>query len=53
MAHKKDRQVLHRGPRDPLFEDRPDHAYQVQEMLRAERIFEREGIEEELAATIR
>jgi len=31
-----------------LFEDRLTVQYQVQEMLRAERIFEPEGIEEEL-----
>ena len=33
-----------------LFEDRLTIQYQVQEMLRAERIFEPEGIEEELGA---
>ena len=33
-----------------LFEDRLTVQYQVQEMLRAERIFEPEGIAEELAA---
>jgi hypothetical protein len=33
-----------------LFEDRLTIQYQVQEMLRAERIFEPEGIEEELSA---
>lgn len=50
MAHKKDRQV-HIGAHATLyFEDRLTMQYQVQEMLRVERIFEREGIEEELGA---
>ena len=50
MAHKKQRQVAI-GPHATLyFEDRLTMQYQVQEMLRVERIFEREGIEEELAA---
>jgi hypothetical protein len=50
MAHKKSRQVPI-GPNATLyFEDRLTMQYQVQEMLRIERIFEPEGIEEELAA---
>ncbi|MBC8027658.1 MAG: DUF3501 family protein [Steroidobacteraceae bacterium] len=50
MAHKKNRQVSV-GPNVTwLFEDRLTVQYQVQEMLRTERIFESEGIEEELAA---
>lgn len=50
MAHKGQRRV-HIGPHlTLLFEDRLTMQYQVQEMLRAERIFESEGIEEELAA---
>ena len=50
MAHKKNRQV-HIGPNATLyFEDRLTMHYQVQEMLRAERVFEAEGIEEELSA---
>jgi len=50
MAHKKDRR-LPMGPHAALyFEDRLTMQYQVQEMLRVERIFEPEGIEEELAA---
>ena len=50
LAHKKDRKV-HLGPHATLyFEDRLTMHYQVQEMLRAERIFEAEGIEDELAA---
>jgi len=50
LAHKKNRQVAI-GPIVTLyFEDRLTIQYQVQEMLRIERIFEREAIEEELAA---
>lgn len=50
MAHKKNRQLLV-GPNTMwLFEDRLTVQYQVQEMLRTERIFEAEGIEEELDA---
>ena len=50
IAHKKDRQV-NVGPNTMwLFEDRLTVQYQVQEMLRTERIFEAEGIAEELAA---
>jgi hypothetical protein len=50
MAHKKDRMV-HIGPSATLyFEDRVTIQYQVQEMLRAERIFEPAGIQDELDA---
>lgn len=50
IAHKKDRQ-LSVGPSTLwLFEDRLTVQYQVQEMLRTERIFEAEGIADELAA---
>ena len=50
MAHKKSRQVAI-GPNATLyFEDRLTMQYQVQEMLRIERIFEAEGVNEELAA---
>ena len=50
IAHKRDRQV-NVGPNTMwLFEDRLTVQYQVQEMLRTERIFEVEGIIEELAA---
>lgn len=50
LAHKKHRK-LPLGPNATLyFEDRLTMHYQVQEMLRAERIFEAEGIEDELAA---
>lgn len=48
MEHKKNRQV-HVGPNATLyFEDRMVMQYQIQEMLRVERIFEAEGIQEEL-----
>lgn len=48
MSHKENRQ-LHIGPHATLYlEDRLTMQYQVQEMLRAERIFEAEGIQEEL-----
>ena len=50
LEHKKVR-VVSVGPSMTwLFEDRLTIQYQVQEMLRAERIFEPEGIEEELSA---
>lgn len=50
LAHKRNRQVR-LGPSATLyFEDRLTIQYQVQEMLRIERIFEAEGIEDELAA---
>jgi Protein of unknown function (DUF3501) len=50
LAHKKNRQVAV-GPNATLyFEDRLTMQYQVQEMLRIERIFEAEAIEEELSA---
>jgi Protein of unknown function (DUF3501) len=48
MAHKKDR-TAHLGENVTLiFEDELTMRYQVQEMLRAERIFEEEGIQDEL-----
>jgi hypothetical protein len=50
MQHKKNR-VVHVGPSATLyFEDRQTIQYQIQEMLRVERIFEASGIEEELEA---
>jgi len=50
MAHKENRR-LELGENLLLsFEDREIMQYQVQEMLKAEKIFEAEGIEEELAA---
>jgi len=48
LAHKRDRQVPI-GPNATLyFEDALTIQYQVQEMLRVERVFEPEGIREEL-----
>lgn len=50
MAHKQNRRV-EIGPNATIyFEDRLTIQYQVQEMLRIERIFEPDAIEEELAA---
>ena len=50
IAHKKNR-TLHVGPNTTwLFEDREMVQYQIQEMLRAERIFEQQGIQDELDA---
>jgi len=50
LEHKKNRQ-LHIGPHATLyFEDRQTIQYQIQEMLRIERIFETAGIEDELGA---
>ena len=50
MKHKKNRNI-HIGPTATLyFEDRQTIQYQIQEMLRVERIFEVDGIEEELQA---
>lgn len=50
MAHKKNRRLPLGDHATLHFEDRLTMHYQVQEMLRAERIFEAEGIEDELAA---
>ena len=50
LAHKKQRNIAV-GPNATFcFEDRLTVQYQVQEMLRIERIFESEGIADELAA---
>ena len=50
IAHKKNR-VLRLGEHATLhFEDRQLMQYQIQEMLRAERIFDADGIQEELDA---
>jgi hypothetical protein len=50
LEHKKHRKVPI-GPNATLyFEDRLTMQYQIQEMLRVEKIFEREGIEDELGA---
>lgn len=48
LEHKKRRQLAVGPSTTWCFEDRLTVQYQVQEMLRAERIFEPEGIEEEL-----
>ena len=48
MAHKKNRRVAIGDHAALYFEDALTMQYQVQEMLRIERIFEHEGIQEEL-----
>jgi hypothetical protein len=48
LEHKRARQLAVGPHMTWLFEDRLTVQYQVQEMLRAERIFEPEGIKEEL-----
>ncbi len=50
MAHKKDRSVALGDHVTLVFEDELTIRYQVQEMLRIERIFEQEGIQGELEA---
>jgi len=50
MEHKKNRQVRIGSHATLYFEDDMTIQYQVQEMLRIEKIFESQGIEEELAA---
>jgi hypothetical protein len=50
LQHKTDRQLAVGPNATWAFEDRLTVQYQVQEMLRAERIFEPEGITAELAA---
>ena len=48
MTHKRDR-IVDLGPNARLyFEDRVTMQYQIQEMLRAEKIFDADGIREEL-----
>ena len=50
MTHKKNRQIA-LGPNTTLyFEDRLTLLYQIQEMLRIEKVFEADGINEELEA---
>lgn len=50
LKHKKNRQVA-LGPNSTLyFEDRRTLLYQIQEILRIEKVFEAEGINEELEA---
>lgn len=50
IEHKKDRQVTLDNHATLYFEDRLTIQYQIQEMLRVERIFEAAGINEELDA---
>tara|TARA_R110002049_G_scaffold118032_8_gene271935 strand:+ start:5814 stop:6398 length:585 start_codon:yes stop_codon:yes gene_type:complete len=50
MAHKRNRRLALGTNATLYFEDRMTMLYQVQEMLRIERIFEAEGIADELAA---
>ena len=50
IAHKKNRQVGIGAHATLYFEDRLTIQYQVQEMLRIERIFEASAIDEELDA---
>jgi len=50
MEHKKDRRLMLGTNATLYFEDRVTMQYQVQEMLRIERIFEADGINEELDA---
>ena len=50
MEHKKTRQVPIGAHATLYFEDRLTMQYQIQEMLRVERIFEAAGIQEELDA---
>ncbi len=50
MAHKKNRKLALGANASLYFEDALTMQYQVQEMLRIERIFEAEGIQEELDA---
>ncbi|GGX71536.1 DUF3501 family protein [Saccharospirillum salsuginis] len=50
MAHKRDRQVALGDHVRLLFEDEMTIRYQIQEMLRIEKVFEPEGIQDELDA---
>ena len=50
MAHKKPRRIALGAHLTLCFEDRLTMQYQIQEVLRVERIFEAAGIEEEIAA---
>ena len=50
MAHKQNRKLPLGGHLTLLFEDELTVRYQIQEMLRAERIFEEAGIRDELEA---
>jgi len=50
MAHKKNRKVYLGENVTLIFEDELTVRYQIQEMLRAEKIFDEAGIQDELAA---
>jgi hypothetical protein len=50
MAHKKDRNIALGDHVTLIFEDEMTIRYQVQEMLRAEKVFEEAGIQDELDA---
>ncbi len=50
LAHKKPRHIAINEHANLYFEDRLTMQYQVQEMLRIEKIFEEDGINEELSA---
>ena len=50
LAHKKNRTVMLGEHITLVFEDETTMRYQLQEMLRVERIFEEEGIQDELNA---
>lgn len=50
LAHKRNRRVALGANAALYFEDRLTIQYQIQEMLRTERIFETQGIEDELGA---
>ena len=50
LAHKKNRTLMLGGHITLVFEDETTMRYQIQEMLRVERIFEEEGIRDELNA---
>ena len=50
MAHKKDRQLNLGDHVRLLFEDEKTIRYQIQEMLRIEKVFDDEGIQDELDA---
>ena len=50
LAHKKNRQVLLGENILLIFEDKMTLKYQIQEMLRIEKVFEVKGIQDELDA---
>lgn len=50
MAHKKNRQLALDQHARLYFEDRLTVQYQIQEMLRIEKVFEKQGIQDELDA---